>query len=206
MDDHRERSDLTRHLRTALPGPGDDRIAQSRSAVEAWFRSTAPTVEWARLETEMGPLMLFKRHGRLTMIAFGSHPDELEQADFSMDHLVRSEGDFKSEFEQLRDYFEGKRTGFSLDVSLEELTDFQQQVLRTAASIPFGQTLSYAQIARRIGRPRSSRAVGQALAGNPIPVVIPCHRVITSSGGLGGYAGGLDWKRKLLVHEGALAL
>lgn len=206
MDDPREQANLSRQLTTALPGPSDDQIETSRSAVEAWFQSTAPRLIWTRLETRMGSLLLFKRDGRLSMIAFGSHPADLDYADFSTDYLIHSPEDFRGEMQQLKDYFAGRRAAFDLDLSLEGLTEFQRQVLMTAASIPFGQTLSYAQIARRIGRPKSSRAVGQALAGNPIPVVIPCHRVITSSGGLGGYAGGLDWKRKLLVHEGALAL
>lgn len=206
MNQQSERGELARRLNAAVPGPNQDQLQRSRSALRVWFQEVADKVLWTRLETHMGSLMLFKRADRLTMIAFGSHPDDLEQADFSLDLLVRSPQDFQGEIRQLQDYFAGTRAIFDVDLSLEGMTDFQRQVLMTTAEIPFGQTLSYAQVARRIGRPKSSRAVGQALARNPIPVVIPCHRVISSSGGLGGYAGGLAWKRKLLVHEGALAL
>jgi methylated-DNA-[protein]-cysteine S-methyltransferase len=105
---------------------------------------------------------------------------------------------------QLRAYFAGERRTFDVQVDLRHLTPFHRRVLMAAAKVPAGQVVSYGEIARRIGRPRGSRAVGQALGRNPVPIVVPCHRVV-AAGGLGGYTGGLDIKRKLLRLEGALA-
>ncbi|MGH2594324.1 MAG: methylated-DNA--[protein]-cysteine S-methyltransferase [Anaerolineae bacterium] len=105
---------------------------------------------------------------------------------------------------QLEAYFAGKRRAFDVPVDLSHVAPFQRSVLMAARSVPAGQVVSYGEIARRIGRPTASRAVGQALGHNPVPIVIPCHRVVASSGGLGGYTGGLEIKKRLLQMEGAL--
>lgn len=105
---------------------------------------------------------------------------------------------------QLRNYFEGKVTSFSLEVDLRRLTRFQRQVLKQTMKVPYGRTSSYGEIAARIGRPAAYRAVGNAVGANPIPIVIPCHRVIASDGGIGGFSGGLSYKKKLLALEGVL--
>ena len=89
-------------------------------------------------------------------------------------------------------------------LDLSSGTEFQRRVWKALRSIPPGQTKSYSQIAQAIGRPEAVRAVGQACGANPIPVVIPCHRVLAAGGKLGGFSSGLDWKRKLLAREGAL--
>jgi methylated-DNA-[protein]-cysteine S-methyltransferase len=101
---------------------------------------------------------------------------------------------------QIREYFSGARTTFDLPLDLGG-TPFQQKVWRELGSIPFGTTISYGEQARRIGRPQAARAVGAANGRNPVPVVLPCHRVIGSGGGLTGFGGGLDTKRTLLRHE-----
>jgi methylated-DNA-[protein]-cysteine S-methyltransferase len=106
---------------------------------------------------------------------------------------------------QLRAYFAGRRKRFDVPVDLRGVTPFQRCVLEATAEVPPGQVVSYGEIARRIGRPRGSRAVGQALGRNPVPIVIPCHRVVAAGGGLGGYTGGLAIKRKLLRLEGTMA-
>lgn len=103
---------------------------------------------------------------------------------------------------QLAEYFAGGRTRFDLTLAPEG-TDFQRRVWSALSDIPFGETRSYAELAHAVGNPRGSRAVGQANRRNPIGVVIPCHRVIAADGGLGGYAGGLDRKRRLLGIEGS---
>src|SRR5262249_1212444 len=89
-----------------------------------------------------------------------------------------------------------------LDLSMG--TDFQRSVWRALLEIPCGQTRSYAEVAKRIGRPTGLRAVGQACGANPIPVLIPCHRVLASGGGLGGFSSEFVWKERLLAREGAL--
>ncbi len=104
---------------------------------------------------------------------------------------------------QLEAYFAGERRAFDVPVDLRRMSPFQRSVLMAARAVPAGQVVSYHEIARRIGRPRASRAVGQALGHNPVPIVIPCHRVVASDGGLGGYSGGLEIKAKLLKMEGA---
>ena len=102
------------------------------------------------------------------------------------------------------EYFAGQRDSFNVPVDLSRSTDFQQQVLRAAARVPRGGLATYAEIARHIGKPRASRAVGQALARNPVPIVIPCHRVVAADGSLTGYSGrgGIRTKAQLLVLEG----
>ncbi|MGH2717274.1 MAG: methylated-DNA--[protein]-cysteine S-methyltransferase [Actinomycetota bacterium] len=101
---------------------------------------------------------------------------------------------------QLKEYFAGSRTSFDLPLDIPG-TAFQQKAWRALATIPYGETISYAEQADRIGHPRATRAVGSANGRNPVPIVLPCHRVVASGGGLGGYGGGLDLKQRLLDHE-----
>ncbi len=103
---------------------------------------------------------------------------------------------------ELCEYAEGRRQRFDLPLDWSLLKPFQRTVLETAKQIPFGETRSYGWIAERIGKPRAARAVGQALRSNPIPIILPCHRVVRGDGELGGYAGGSALKRKLLKLEG----
>ncbi|HET9673074.1 MAG TPA: methylated-DNA--[protein]-cysteine S-methyltransferase, partial [Actinomycetota bacterium] len=106
---------------------------------------------------------------------------------------------------QLDEYFEGERTRFRLKLDRRLIRGIARDVLAATARIPFGRTSTYGTIAERIGRPRASRAVGNALGANPIPIVVPCHRVLRAGGDVGGYAGGPERKRRLLRLEGALA-
>jgi methylated-DNA-[protein]-cysteine S-methyltransferase len=101
---------------------------------------------------------------------------------------------------QLREYFEGRRTEFDLPLDPEG-TPFQRTVWRHLQGIPYGQTISYGELARRAGNPKASRAVGSANGANPIPIVIPCHRVIAADGKLGGFGGSLPVKEALLALE-----
>lgn len=102
---------------------------------------------------------------------------------------------------QLEEYFAGRRRQFDLPLALDG-TPFQREVWLSLADIPYGETISYAELARMVGRPQAFRAVGQANGANPVPIVLPCHRVVASGGGIGGYGGGLDLKRELLALEG----
>jgi len=103
--------------------------------------------------------------------------------------------------EELGEYFEGKRAFFSVPVDLSATPDFQKKVLAAASRIPFGEVRPYAWVAQRIGHPRAVRAVGTALGRNPVPFIVPCHRVLQTGGGLGGYLFGTDVKSRLLSLE-----
>jgi len=108
----------------------------------------------------------------------------------------------KKASQQLLEYFEGKRTEFSLPLRFEG-TDFQKRVWQAIASIPFGQTITYSELAEKAGKPEAIRAAGSNTGRNPLGIIIPCHRVMAKGGGLGGFAGGLEWKRRLLALESA---
>jgi methylated-DNA-[protein]-cysteine S-methyltransferase len=112
----------------------------------------------------------------------------------------RSDEPFADVIAQLNDYFAGARTDFDLPLELAG-TDFQRRVWNALREIPYGDTVSYGELARRIGRPSAARAVGMANNRNPVAVIVPCHRVIGSGGSLTGYGGGLDRKRLLLDLE-----
>jgi methylated-DNA-[protein]-cysteine S-methyltransferase len=101
-------------------------------------------------------------------------------------------------------YFEGRLREFDLALDWRLSRDFRRRALRAVARIPYGETRSYTEVARRAGNERAMRAAGTACGANPLPIVVPCHRVLRSAGGLGGYGGGLPMKRALLRMEGAL--
>jgi methylated-DNA-[protein]-cysteine S-methyltransferase len=102
---------------------------------------------------------------------------------------------------RINKYLSGESTTFDDALDIRDATSFQQQVWQTLCKVPYGQTRSYHWLACEVGRPKAARAVGQALAANPLPIVVPCHRIITSQSTLGGFAGGLDLKRQLLKLE-----
>ena len=103
--------------------------------------------------------------------------------------------------DQLRRYAAGERVIFRAALDWSGRTPFQQAVWQATQDIPYGETRSYGWVAQQIGRPRAARAVGQALGANPTPIIVPCHRVIAADGGLGGFGGNLDMKRRLLALE-----
>jgi len=116
--------------------------------------------------------------------------------------LVRDEEGFSEFGRRLRDYLQGRKVSFPEALDLRGTTPFQQAVWKQTAAIPYGEVRSYGWLAEKIGEPRAARAVGRALALNPLPILIPCHRVVRKNGGLGGFSAGLGWKRRLLELEG----
>ena len=136
----------------------------------------------------VGPLTLAERDGALVRIAFGEEN--------ACDHTPLLDESAR----QLAEYFEGRRRDFDLPLAPAG-TQFQREVWAALREIPYGQTRTYGQIACAVGRPRACRAVGMANNRNPLPIVVPCHRVVGASGALVGYAGGLEVKRQLLMLE-----
>jgi len=108
----------------------------------------------------------------------------------------------KKIIKELNEYLEGRRENFSIMVDWLEMSDFQRRVLQVTCTVPYGELLTYGDIARQMGQPGAARAVGRALGANPLPIIIPCHRVIGSNHGLHGYLGGLARKTFLLALEG----
>lgn len=150
-----------------------------------------------RCETPWGPLELWADTRHLVRILLPSEIVDGRRPDSKPSPILREA------CRQLADYFAGKLTEFQLPLSEHTGTKFQQRVWQELCRVPYGTTISYTTLAARIGRPKAVRAVGAANGRNPIPIVVPCHRIIGRNGSLTGYAGGLEMKQNLLRHEGA---
>jgi methylated-DNA-[protein]-cysteine S-methyltransferase len=186
-------------------GPTPAEWQRARQGVAA----LATAVYYDRLaSTPVGPLWIAVTDKGLAAVAFGGDEAAFRQEVARRTRLrtVRSADQTATARRQLGEYLNGRRTSFTLDVDLRHVTPFQRSVLQAASAVPRGQVVTYGQIGERIGRPRAARAIGQALGSNPIPIVVPCHRVLASDGSLGGYSGrgGIRTKRRLLLLEGAL--
>jgi len=115
--------------------------------------------------------------------------------------LVKSEAKFSSLKKQLNSYLSGKKVRFTEKIDLNSGTPFQQRVWKKMIEVPFGKTISYKKLAAMVGSPEKARAVGNACATNPVSIIVPCHRIIKSDGGLSGYGGGIELKKRLLKLE-----
>ena len=149
------------------------------------------------LDTPIGTLRLVSKDGKLARVEFqGQHHSQA-------DERLEADSTLEATAKQLREYFAGERQHFELSLAPCG-TPFQQEVWTSLRAIPFGEVRSYRDIAHEVGRPKAVRAVGAANGRNPIPIIVPCHRVIGSDGSLTGFAGGLETKKLLLKLEGAL--
>jgi methylated-DNA-[protein]-cysteine S-methyltransferase len=164
-------------------------------------------VGYASVDSPFGTLLLAATKRGLVRLAF---PEEdvdgvLERIALRVSpRILEARSTLDPARRELDEYFAGERKRFDLPLDWTLVGPFGRRVLRAASNIPSGRVLSYAQVAAKAGTPRASRAAGNALGANPIPIVVPCHRVLRSGGALGGYGGGLDRKRFLLELEGAL--
>ncbi len=158
------------------------------------------TTTFHDMQTPIGVLRLVGDEGRIERIDLPNRASEPPESSWAP-----SNGALPAALDEARrqigQYFAGERRDFDLPLSADG-TDFQRQVWAELERIPYGSTVSYGEIAERIGRPTASRAVGAANGRNPLPVVVPCHRVVGASGRLVGYGGGLDVKQALLELEG----
>lgn len=158
-----------------------------------------------QFNSPIGTLHLASSDQGVVCISLSGKEDLLKDLERRVSDMEFEENDSKNEklIRQLKEYFSGTRKDF--DLPLHQIgTEFHKLVWRQLCQVPYGQTASYKEIAERIGRPKAMRAVGQANHRNPIPIIIPCHRIIGANGHLVGFGGGLDKKRFLLTHEGVL--
>jgi methylated-DNA-[protein]-cysteine S-methyltransferase len=166
--------------------------------------STNGAIHFTRVDTPHGPLLIAASDEGLVRINFqrGTHPltpELLWVEEREPKHKV-----LKAAARQFRDYFAGKRQDFDLPLAPEG-TDFQRKVWKALERIPYGRTITYGELARRVGKPDAARAVGAANGANPLPVIVPCHRVIGADGSLTGYGEGLPIKAALLELEQGVA-
>ncbi|MFE1840993.1 methylated-DNA--[protein]-cysteine S-methyltransferase [Streptomyces sviceus] len=169
-------------------------------------------IVWAVVGTAIGPLLLAATDEGLVNVVF--HATDAVR-DKALERLasrlgaepVESPGSplLAEAIHQVKAYFAGERHDFDLPLDWSLISGFNRQVLRELASgVRFGQVVGYGDLAGRVGQPGAAQAVGTAMGSNPLPVVVPCHRVVESDGGIGGFGGGLETKRKLLALEGVL--
>jgi methylated-DNA-[protein]-cysteine S-methyltransferase len=167
------------------------------SAALATTAASTPTL-WCEFDAPIGPLLLAGSCGALTLVYFQSGPRPWRPPG----EWLQQEQTFRPAITQLREYFAGTRRHFALALAPRG-TPFQLAVWQLLRAIPYGQTMSYGEIARGLGRPEAARAVGLANGANPLPIIVPCHRVIGADGSLTGFGGGVPIKRALLQLEGA---
>jgi methylated-DNA-[protein]-cysteine S-methyltransferase len=152
------------------------------------------------VDSPVGPLTLVAADGALAGLYMNEQRHRPGDETFGEPGPDQDGELFGEVSQQLKQYFAGERTEFSLRLTLRG-TPFQQRVWTALQDIPYGETLSYGQLADRIGQPSASRAVGLANGKNPIGIIVPCHRVVGSDGSLTGYGGGIERKQYLLAHE-----
>ncbi len=153
-------------------------------------------MRYSYVESPIGDLLVAGDNGVLKLVSF---PNESMSRELDP-NWVRDDAEFAEVRRELREYFAGERESFDLELAADG-TDFQRSVLAVLRRIPYGETRSYGDVAREVGRPNASRAVGAANGRNPIAIIIPCHRVIGSDGSLTGFGGGLEAKQYLLELE-----
>ena len=198
-------------LETALrkvPGyEAESEVAARRFAEHATHEGLVD-VAYTSIDSPVGTVLVAATHRGLVRIAFGDFFDEGNVIEELSERISPRVLEVPSYFDGVRreldEYFQGRRTSFDLPLDWQLTRGFTRQVLRKTAEIPYGDVSTYSKVAAEAGSPRAYRAAGNALGSNPIPIVVPCHRVLHSGGGLGGYGGGLERKEFLLRLEGAL--
>ncbi len=163
-------------------------------------------ITFTTMESPIGPLAPVQSGKGLTHILFRDEiefAEELIHKNFPYEPIQKNKSKLEIVVRQLQEYFDGNRKKFDIPLDLIA-PPFYKKALKAVYTIPYGKTVSYRDVAAMAGNPKAARAAGSANANNPIPIIIPCHRVLDSGGGLGGYGGGLDIKKFLLKLEGAI--
>jgi methylated-DNA-[protein]-cysteine S-methyltransferase len=191
---------LEERLRNA-PVPGFDAERFAERATKEGLADVA----YAHADSPLGPLLLASTPRGLVCISYSEFRGEDETLQSLAARLsprvIEAPARLDDARRQLDDYFSGRLTAFSLPIDWSLVGDFGRRVLGRTAEIPYGAVSTYGDIARAIGSPRAARATGNALGSNPMPIVVPCHRVVASGGKMGGYTGGIERKELLLTLE-----
>ena len=183
----------------------DPRVMHERLVADA-EREGLLDVAYHTVDTPVGPLLLAATEQGLVKVAFDRQDHDAVLAGLAAaisPRILRAPARFDPVARQLDEYFTGERHTFDVPLDLRLARGFRLTVLRHLSEIPYGSTESYGEVAVASGSPRAVRAVGSACATNPLPIVVPCHRVLRSDGSLGGYLGGLQTKERLLALEHA---
>ena len=192
-------------IETALRGSPTDHAADLAAALARAEAEDLVDVAYATADSPIGPLLVAATPAGLVRLGFqGEDRDAIlvDLADRVSPRVLEAPGRLDDARRQLDEYFEGRRDHFDVAVDWQLSRGFRRTVLeRLYADVGYGRTVSYLELATMVGNPKASRAVGTAMATNPIPIVVPCHRVLRTGGQLGGYGGGLPVKVKLLELE-----
>ena len=194
--------------RLATPPAPDVAGAIARAAARA-EREGLVDIAYAQVDSPLGPLLAAGTDEGLVTLSYtdwaGGVDSILERlAERVSPNILEAPARLDAVRRQLDDYFEGRRRDFDVDIDWALTAGFTRKVLQATARIPFGAVSSYREVASEAGSPRAVRAAGNALGHNPIPIIVPCHRVLRTGGSLGGYTGGLEKKETLLRLEGVL--
>ena len=193
----------TPELMTRRAVAGGTRAARDRLRT-AFTRAGHPPVAFSSLRTPIGRVFVATSDLGVCDITFDAANEDRYRARLAAraPEITRDRDAVAFALEELDAYFAGTLNRFTAPIDLRGVTDFTRRVLRATRGIPFGRLRSYGEVARRIGSPGASRAVGGALGRNPVPIIVPCHRVIAGGGRIGGFTGGVATKRALLRIEG----
>jgi methylated-DNA-[protein]-cysteine S-methyltransferase len=160
------------------------------------------TYSFSKLDTDIGTIFVIGTENGLSRVLFGR--DEFKEYESSLNGArLAEDGKVGDSAEEIKLYLQGELKEFRTRLDLSSGTPFQISVWRELLNIPYGKVKTYGQVADKIGRPGAARAVGNAVGANPIPIIIPCHRVVATNG-LGGYSGGIEIKKRLLRTEGVI--
>jgi methylated-DNA-[protein]-cysteine S-methyltransferase len=206
---------MTRQIESALreaagrlPGPANDPAGASSAVAERAAAEGLLDVAYATVDSPLGPLMVANTPRGLVRLSYSQFRDDdavlNELARRVSPRVLEAPARLDGVRRELDEYFEGRRSEFDLPIDWTLTRGFTTEVLRATAAVGFGQTTTYAEIAGAAGSPRAVRAAGNSLGANPMPIVVPCHRVLRTGGALGGYTGGVERKEFLLRLEGVI--
>jgi methylated-DNA-[protein]-cysteine S-methyltransferase len=199
--------ELERELRGSASRDPEDLEAASARLAERAGADGRLYVAYATADTPVGPLLVATTPRGLVRAAYPrERPDDVlaELARDVSPRVLESPRELDPVRRELDEYFEGRRRGFDLAIDWRLSHGFRCEALKALVGVRYGATITYSELAQRAGSPRAHRAAGSACGSNPIPIVVPCHRVVRAGGGLGGYGGGVEVKEYLLELEGAL--